>query len=80
MNSSSAYRFRPGAIDALAAHHNLQTENAVAGFLGVNLDQLGKLRHGALVGLPMAMRVSTLTGFDYKFNPWMETVVSEPAA
>ena len=55
-----AYRFQPGALDIIAQEKRLTSEQALATALGITTDQLGRLRHGATVGAPMALHVSTL--------------------
>ena len=55
-----AYRFQPGALYIIAQETRLTSEQALATALGITTDQLGKLRHGATVGAPMALHVSTL--------------------
>lgn len=55
-----AYRFQPGALDIIAQEKRLGSEQALATALGITTDQLGRLRHGATVGAPMALHVSTL--------------------
>lgn len=76
------YKFRPGALDAIARAKNTRTEPELAWLLGLQGDTnlLGKLRHGALVGAPMALHVSGLMGDEEYVSAWFEQVGEELAA
>lgn len=80
--SEALYRFRPGALDAIAQHLNLRTEAQLATALGLggDVELLARLRHGALCGAPMALHVSTLMGIENYIGAWFDTVATDHAA
>lgn len=69
---SRLYRFRPGALDSIARSLNLHTERQLAACLRISADNLGALRHGGVVGAPMALHVADLMGRDHDLGPWLE--------
>lgn len=74
------YRFRPGALDAISTAKNCRSEDELAAMLGIRDDQLDKVRHGALVGLPMAVHVARLMGTGEYLGAWTELVAADPIA
>ncbi|MDN6242160.1 MULTISPECIES: hypothetical protein [Actinomycetes] len=74
------YRFRDGALDAIAREKNLRTERQLATALGIKTEEVGALRHGAVVGDPMALHVASLMGLDHGLGPWLEPVAFDTVA
>lgn len=74
------YRFRDGALDAIAREKNFRTERQLAAGLGISPEDVGALRHGAVVGDPMALHVATLMGLDDSLGPWLEPVALDTVA
>lgn len=74
------YRFRDGALDAISRAKNCHSESELAAILGIRDDQLDKVRHGALVGFPMAVHVAKLMGTDGYLGAWTELVTADPIA
>ncbi|MDN6707411.1 hypothetical protein [Corynebacterium glyciniphilum] len=74
------YRFRDGALDAISRSKNCRSESELAAILGIRDEQLDRVRHGALVGLPMAVHVAKLMGTDGYLGAWTELVTADPIA
>lgn len=74
------YRFRDGALDAIARAKNCHTERELAAMLGIDADDLGALRHGAFVGDLMALHVAEVMGRNDALGPWLERVSSDAIA
>lgn len=74
------YRFRPGALDTIASQTGRTTERQLAALLGIDQEQLAKVRHGAIVGAPMALRVSALMGTEDYLAAWFDPVATPAAA
>lgn len=60
--AAPAYRFRPGALDAIARSRRFTSDEQLALYVGVQPDQLPMLRAGAKVSARVALRVSALQG------------------
>lgn len=75
----AVYRFRPGALDAIARATGRRTESELAWLIGLEGDTnlLGQLRHGALCGAPMALHVAGLMGDEEYVAAWFELVGDE---
>lgn len=57
------YRFRPGALDAIARSRNFTSDEQLALYIGLKRpEQLAQLRAGAEVSAKLALRVSALQG------------------
>lgn len=60
---SPTYRFRPGALDAIARSRNFTSDDQLALYIGLRkTEQLAQLRAGAEVSARLALRVSALQG------------------
>lgn len=72
----AVYKFRPGALDAIARATNSRTETQLAWLLGLEGDTelLGRLRHGALCGAPMALHVAGVMGDEEYVAAWFDLV------
>lgn len=68
------YRFRPGALDAIARSRRFTTEEQLALYIGVEERDLPKLRAGAFVTAEVALRVSTLQGDRDYISAWFDLV------
>lgn len=66
------YRFRPGALDAIARSRNFTTDQQLALYVGVKTEQLAQLRAGAEVSARLAFRVSALQGDEQYVTAWFE--------
>ena len=55
-------RFKEGALDALMYHHRLNTDEQLAAFLDVTVEDLPRLRAGATVSPRLALRTATIRG------------------
>ena len=79
----AVYRFRPGALDAISTAKNCRSESELAAVLGFRtnpLEKLDRVRHGALVGFPMAEHVAALMGTGNYLGAWVELVTEQPVA
>lgn len=74
------YRFRPGALDAIARSRNYITDKQLAEHIGVKPDKLPLLRAGAEVSERLALRVSALQGDEYYIGAWFDEVNHQEAA
>lgn len=74
------YRFRPGALDAIARSRNLTTDDQLALYIGVNVTDIPKLRAGAKVSERLAVRLSALQGDEQYIAAWFEPVGEAKAA
>ncbi|WP_291479862.1 hypothetical protein [Corynebacterium sp.] len=74
------YRFRDGALDDIARARNLRTERQLAAALWISTEDLGALRHGALVGDPMRLHIADLMGHDTALGPWLEEAAPDSIA
>ena len=55
-------RFKEGALDAIMYHHRLSTDEQLAAFLDVNVEDLPRLRAGATVTPRLALRTAMIRG------------------
>lgn len=60
--TAPTYRFRSGALDAIARSRRFTTDEQLALYVGVTTEQLPMLRAGAKVTAKLALRVSALQG------------------
>lgn len=74
------YRFRPGAIDAIARSRNFTTDDQLALYIGVKPEHLPLLRAGAEVSARIAYRVSALQGDEAYIGAWFDPVETAQAA
>ncbi|MCK2200521.1 hypothetical protein [Corynebacterium callunae] len=74
------YRFRPGALDAIARSRNYITDKQLAEHIGIKPDKLPLLRAGAEVSERLALRVSALQGDEYYIGAWFDEVNHQEAA
>lgn len=74
------YRFRPGALDAIARSRNFTTDQQLALYVGVKPEHLPMLRAGAEVTERLATRVSALQGDEYYITAWFDLVDDQAAA
>jgi len=74
------YRFRPGALDAIARSRNYITDEQLAKHIGIKPEKLPLLRAGAEVSERLALRVSALQGDEYYIGAWFDQVVHQEAA
>lgn len=74
------YRFRDGALDDIARARNCRTERQLAAALWISVEDLGALRHGALVGDPMRLHVAELMGHESALGPWLEAAAPDSIA
>lgn len=74
------YRFRPGALDAIARSRNYITDQQLATHIGVKPEKLPMLRAGAEVSPRLAYRVSALQGDEKYVTAWFEPGRTEDLA
>lgn len=74
------YRFRPGALDAIARSRRFDTDEQLALYVGVRTDQLPMLRAGAEVSERLATRLSALQGDEHYISAWFDQVNDIKAA
>lgn len=74
------YRFRPGALDAIARSRNFTSDQQLALYVGVKPEQLPMLRSGAEVSERLATRLSALQGDEYYISAWFDEVNHQEAA
>ncbi|WP_211440091.1 hypothetical protein [Corynebacterium glutamicum] len=74
---SRTYRFRPGALDAIARSRNFTSDQQLALYVGVKPEQLPLLRSGAEVSERLATRLSALQGDEHYVSAWFDSVEEE---
>lgn len=74
------YRFRPGALDAIARSRNFTTDQQLALYVGVKPEHLPMLRAGAEVSKRLATRLSALQGDEHYLSGWFDLVDNQAAA
>lgn len=74
------YRFRPGALDAIARSRNFTTDQQLALYVGVKPEHLPMLRAGAEVSERLATRLSALQGDEHYISAWFDQVRENSAA
>ena len=66
------YRFRPGALDAIARTRNLITEGQLAAAIGVRPEDVPKMRAGMPVSARVALKVAAMQGDEDYLAGWFE--------
>ncbi|ALC05958.1 hypothetical protein CDES_07765 [Corynebacterium deserti GIMN1.010] len=74
------YRFRPGALDAIARSRNFTSDQQLALYVGVRPEHLPLLRSGAEVSERLATRLSALQGDEYYISAWFDPAEESEAA
>ncbi len=67
-------RFRHGVIDQMKADRHFASDAQAAAALGVTVDQLEQLRHGAPISAEMAMQFAAVQGTGYRLDMWIEEI------
>lgn len=70
-------RLRRGVIDQIRTDRNFNSDAQIAAALGVTVDELDRMRHGAPISPQMALQVAVIQGSGFDLSQWVETV---PAA
>lgn len=73
----AVYRIRSGTLEALVHRWNIESPEDLAVLLRITSEDLVALRHGALIGLPMAVHIADLMGIANNLSTWTELVHGE---
>lgn len=75
-------RFRHGVIDQMKRERHFDSDTQAAAALGITVDQLERLRHGAPISGEMALQFAAVQGTGVSIVEWVEPVPTStrPAA
>lgn len=73
-------RLRRGVIDQIRADRNFSSDAQTAAALGVTVDELERMRHGAPVSPQMALQVAVIQGSGFDLSQWVEPIRTTTAA
>lgn len=73
-------RLKSGVIDQIKKDRNLASDAQAAAILGVTVDQVEAMRHGAAISPAMALHVAVVQGSGYDLSRWAEPLTSTIAA
>ena len=68
----SKIRFRHGVIDVMKRDRNLDSDAQAAAVLGIGVDDVERLRQGALISGEMALQFAAVQGTGTRIDQWVE--------
>lgn len=69
-------RLRKGVIDQIKKDRALDTDDRVAAILGVDLDEVERMRRGDAISPTMAAQVAVVQGSGFDLTNWVEWIPS----
>lgn len=73
-------RFREGVIDQMKRDRNLDADSQACAALGVSIEDLDRMRHGAQISSRLALQFAAIQGTGFDLTRWVEPIPAAPAA